>query len=233
MSAVRSCCAVAAFLSVAVSLDRPAVPSVTVSPDRPAASSTTASSDRPAAPSAAASSDRPAAPTVCCTGTGVVCPKTGNRTFHTVVAFGGTPCDNGTAAAAEAVYKCCPPDRRYDPAGRTCRRPADPDAAAAAFRRTVFSLRRFRSATAAGFAHKPPNCEAGTVLADVPVDETDGTPDPAFDYCLDLKWTPDGGGESLVEELLARACRPRDRYCHDRSTCAIKCCKIGKMLVDG
>lgn len=200
MTAVRSCCAVAAILSVAVSLEWPAASSV------------------------------------CCTGTGVVCPKTGNRTFHTVVTFGGAPCDDGTANAAAAVLKCCPPDRQYDPAGRSCRRPADPDAAAAAFRRIVFTLRRFRSLTAAGFAHEPPKCDAGSVLADVPVDETagpDGTPNPALDYCLDLKWTPDGGGESPAEELVARACRPRDRYCRGRYTCANKCCRLGKMLVDG
>lgn len=202
MTAVRSCCAVAAVLSVAAALEWPAASS-----------------------------------SVCCTGTGVVCPKTGNRTFHTVVTFGGTPCDNSTAAAATAVCKCCPPDRRYDPAGQSCRRSDDPDAAAAAFRLIVFSLHRFRSLTAVGFAHEPPKCDAGSVLADVPVDETAGpdrAPNPsASDYCLDLKWTPAGGDESSVEELVARACRPRDQYCRGRYTCANKCCKFGKILVGG
>lgn len=166
--------------------------------------------------------------------------KIGNQTFQAIEMIGGGPCvDNATTVT---VRKCCASNRTYDTGSRVCG-PAvtatgrdDNYTVAAAFRRLLLADRLpFPSPTMFGYNFEAPKCANGQLLIDVVraedvrqllynVTTTDRRSLPE-DCCFDLT-------SPSSSELVARTCRPRDQYCHGGNTCANKCCKGDKMIVD-
>lgn len=157
--------------------------------------------------------------------------RNGNRTFQAIEAIGGGRCDEN--AAATPVRKCCPPDQAYDPLVRFCRTTADTDRHT--FRRLLLLDRLLPDTRiTVGYDYDPPKCNGNDVLVDVPADEVRqllnatelvDSPVPGG-YCFDSMTVVNASAA-----LVARACRPRERYCRGRYTCVNKCCKGDRMIV--
>lgn len=187
-----------------------------------------------------------AAATECCTsvsgggggGNHNTC-KIGNQTFQAIEMIGGGPCVNNVTVLA--VRKCCPSNQTYDAESRICSaavaatgRDDETVVVAAAFRQLVLADRPLPPSTVVGYNFESPKCANGYLLIDVQAEDVRQLLHNATaadqhslpeDYCFDLT-------SPASPELVARTCRPRDQYCHGDYTCANKCCKGDKMIVD-
>lgn len=185
-----------------------------------------------------------AAATECCTyvsgggggGNNNTC-KIGNQTFQAIEMIGGGPCVNNVTAVT--IRKCCASNRTYDTESRACSPTLaatgrDDKTVAAAFRRLLLTDRLFPPSTVVGYNFESPMCANGYLLIDVQAEDvrqllynatTADQHSLPEDYCFDLT-------SPSSPELVARTCRPRDQYCHGHYTCANKCCRGDKIIVD-